>query len=312
MAMQKNGCIKLRYRKVNANHDISLHMKKQLNDALEKLTSKRPQPAAKKSAPVPQLSLDLWPDAVRGVPNAILRSALFSVMKDRPIAKRELLAAVDGIEVRFTGIRLNQKDLDYFEVLLHLQRMQPLGSPIRFTASAFLKAMGLSVGKYQYDELKDVFARLGANQTEITWTKERKTFSSPLIQKFARDEDTHEYVMLLSSEMIKLYETGYTQIDWEQRQALGKNMLAKSLHGLYASHAAPFPFKVETIRTLTGSNIKDLSKFRQKLRQALEELVEVGALSSWEIDKKDLVHVKRVPTLSQQRHLTKRLEKHGI
>jgi hypothetical protein len=286
--------------------------KKHLAKALEKLTSSRKpapkKPAAKKQAPVPAVSLDLWPDAVRGVPNVILRSALFSVMKERPVAKRELLAAVDGIEVRFTGIRLNQKDLDYFEVLLHLQRMQPLGSAIRFTASAFLKAMGLSVGKYQYDELKEVMARLGANMTEITWTKEKKTFAKSLIEEFVRDEETQEYVLKLNPELMKLYQNGYTQIDWHQRQALGKNMLAKALHGLYASHAAPYPFKVETIRTLTASNTKDLSKFRQQLREALKLLVEAKALLSWEIDSRDLVRVKRVPTASQQKHLQKRLE----
>lgn len=286
--------------------------KKHLAKALEKLTSSRKpapkKPAAKKEAPAPSVSLDLWPDAVRGVPNVILRSALFSVMKERPVAKRELLAAVDGIEVRFTGIRLNQKDLDYFEVLLHLQRMQPLGSDIRFTASAFLRAMGLSVGKYQYDELKEVMARLGANTTEITWTKEKKTFAKSLIEGFVRDEETQEYVLRLNPELMKLYQTGYTQIDWHQRQALGKNMLAKALHGLYASHAAPYPFKVETIRTLTASNTKDLSKFRQQLREALKLLVETKALLSWEIDSRDLVRVKRVPTVSQQKHLQKRLE----
>lgn len=310
MTTLKNGCIKLRYRRAHMTDP----KKKHLNQALEKLTSSR-KPAIKpaiKKQPAPQLSLDLWPNAVRGVPNAILRSALFSVMKERPAAQRELIAAVDGIEVRFTGIRLNQKDLDYFEVLLHLQRMQPLGTPIRFTASAFLKSMGLSVGKYQYDELKEVIARLGANKTEITWLKEKKTFGKSLIEDFARDEETQEYVLKLSPQLIKLYETGYTQIDWHQRLALGKNMLAKALHGIYASHAAPFPFKVETIRTLTGSNTKDLSKFRQQLRVALSALVDVGALTSWAIDKNDLVHVKRVPTVSQQKHLAKRLEKPGI
>jgi hypothetical protein len=281
---------------------------KPLSDALDKLNKKRPKEVKK---PAPQLALDLWPDAVRGVPNAILRSALFSVMKERPAAKRELLASVDGIEVRFTGIRLNQKDLDYFEVLLHLQRLQPLGTPIHFTASAFLKTMGLSVGKYQYDELKDVIARLGANKTEITWVKENKTFGRSLVEKFDRDEETQEYIVTLNPELMKLYQTGYTQIDWEQRQALGKNMLAKALHGLYASHASPFPMKVDTIRTLTGSNTKDLWKFRQQLRDALKMLVEVGAITGWEIDKRDLVHVQKVPTVSQQRHLLKRLSKSG-
>ncbi|WP_447547776.1 hypothetical protein, partial [Staphylococcus aureus] len=86
-------------------------------DALAKLASKRRATPAPPPAPtaavavVPQLSLDLWPNAVRGVPNAILRSALFSVMKDRPAVTRELLASVDNVQIVFTGIRLNQKDL---------------------------------------------------------------------------------------------------------------------------------------------------------------------------------------------------------
>ena len=47
--------------------------KKPLIDALEKLTNNR-RPVVKK--PAPQMSLDLWPEAVRGVPNAVLRGAL--------------------------------------------------------------------------------------------------------------------------------------------------------------------------------------------------------------------------------------------
>lgn len=276
-------------------------------DALEKLTSKRRAAPAKavEVVPVPQLSLDLWPNAKRGVPNAILRSALFSVMKDRPAVTRELLAAVDNVKIVFTGIRLNQKDLDYFEELLHLQRMYPLGEEIRFTAFALLKTMGLATGKAQYDEVKDVMARLQANTTEVT-VDNKKTFSRSLIEKANRDEETQEYVVQLSPLLLRMFDDGYTQVDWTQRHALGKNMLAKALHGLYATHAAPYPVKVDTIRRLTGSTTKDLSKFRQQLRAALTALQEVGALHNWEIDKRDLVHVQKLASLSQQRHLLKK------
>lgn len=256
------------------------------------------------------MALDLWPNAVRGVPNAILRSALFSVMKDRPAVTRELLASVENVEIIFTGIRLNQKDLDYFQELLHLQRMQPLGQPVRFTASALLKQMGLSTGKYQYDELKDVIARLGANKTEVR-VNNRNVFGRSLIEKFDRDDETQEYLVLLSPLLMGLFDAGYTQLDWTQRHGLGKNMLAKALHGLYGTHAAPYPIKVETIRKLTGSTIKDLSKFRQQLRIALTALQNVGALASWEIDDRDLVHVKRVTTASQKRYLSKQRKAKG-
>lgn len=279
-------------------------------DALAKLASKRraaPSPAAPTTAvaAAPQMTLDLWPNAMRGVPNAILRSALFSVMKERPAVTRELLATVENVEIIFTGIRLNQKDLDYFQELLHLQRLQPLGVPFKFTAASLLKSMGLGTGKYQYDELKDVIARLGANKTEVRVNK-RNVFGRSLIEKFDRDEETQEYVVLLSPLLLNMFEEGYTQLDCTQRHALGKNMLAKALHGLYSTHAAPYPVKVDTIRKLTGSTTKDLSKFRQQLRAALNAMENVGALLSWDIDKRDLVHVKRVPSLSQQRHLVKK------
>jgi len=280
-------------------------------DAMAKLASKR-KPAqatavtsAPAPAPAPQMTLDLWPNAMRGVPNAILRSALFSVMKERPAVTRELLATVENVEIIFTGIRLNQKDLDYFQELLHLQRLQPLGQPIRFTASSLLKSMGLGTGKAQYDELKDVIARLGANKTEVRVNK-RNVFGRSLIEKFDRDEETQEYLVLLNPLLLNMFDEGYTQVDGAHRQALGKNMLAKALHGLYSTHASPYPVKVDTIRQLTGSNTKDLSKFRQQLRAALTALQDVGAVQSWEIDKRDLVHVTRVPTLSQQRHLAKK------
>ena len=298
--MRHKRCIRIRnMRKPNKMSPV---------DAMAKLASKRkPTPPATVPAPppAPQMTLDLWPNAMRGVPNAILRSALFSVMKERPAVTRELLATVENVEIIFTGIRLNQKDLDYFQELLHLQRLQPLGVPFKFTAASLLKSMGLGTGKYQYDELKDVIARLGANKTEVRVNK-RNVFGRSLIEKFDRDEETQEYVVLLSPLLLNMFEEGYTQLDCTQRHALGKNMLAKALHGLYSTHASPYPVKVDTIRKLTGSNTKDLSKFRQQLRAALAALQEVGAVREWEIDKRDLVHVTRVPTLSQQRHLAKK------
>jgi hypothetical protein len=86
--------------------------------------------AAKKKAPaVKQLSLELWPDAVRGVPNAVLRGALFGVSQKRKTHKnRTVIAALEGYEIRFKGETFNQTDLDLWEMLLHLARLQPLGT----------------------------------------------------------------------------------------------------------------------------------------------------------------------------------------
>ena len=54
----------------------------------------------------------------------------------------EKLAALDGIEIRYTGQRLDQGDLDVWESVLHVVRTQALGGQCRTTSYALLKLMG--------------------------------------------------------------------------------------------------------------------------------------------------------------------------
>jgi hypothetical protein len=282
---------------------------KPLNDTLAKVIEiqKRAQQRTPTKEPKqlpPQMALDLWPESVRGVPNAVLRGSLFSVSNRRAVCKqRELLAEVDGIEVRFKGERFNQTDLDVWEMLLHLARLHPLGDRVEFSAHAFLKALGRGISGKHHDELKEQFARLLGGVIEITWTKEGKTFAGTFVAEFYRDEETQRYVVVFSRKMLGLYEGGYSYIDWSQRQALGNNSLAKWLHGFYATHAAPFPYKVETIKNLCGSTAGELKTFRQKLKKALDELLNAGSILAWRIDDNDLVYVEKIPSLTQQRNL---------
>lgn len=91
-----------------------------------------------------QLKLELWPDDVRGVPNAILRGALFGIGQERAVhKKRTLIAAVEGYEIRFKGDTFNQTDLDVLEGMLHAAMPHPLGKRVEFSVHAFLKALGL-------------------------------------------------------------------------------------------------------------------------------------------------------------------------
>jgi hypothetical protein len=267
--------------------------------------------AAKKSlakSPKPkQLSLELWPDAVRGVPNAILRSALFGVSQSRQLHKaRTLVAAVDGYEIRFKGETFNQTDLDVWETLLHLARLQPLGTEVEFTANSLLKVLGRGVGKSQHEQLKEELMRLIAGAVEITWTKQQKAFAGALVSSYFRDDETGRYVVKFNQDMAKLYGMGYTNIDWSERQALGKDNLAKWLHGHYSSHAAPYPYKVATLKKWSGSTVERLGDFRKQLRAALDKLVAIGCIKSWTIDPEtDLVEVVTVPNSTQLKHLAK-------
>jgi hypothetical protein len=253
-----------------------------------------------------QLSLELWPDAVRGVPNAVLRGALFGVSQRRIThKKRTVIGAVDGYEIRFKGEAFNQTDLDVWETLLQLARLQPLGTKVEFTAHSLLKELGRGTGNTQHEQLKEELARLGSGWTEITWTKEKKTFAGNLISSYFRDDETGRYVVKFNADMAQLYGVGHTLIDWSERQALGNNSLAKWLHGFYASHAKPFPYKSETLHGLCGSKA-ELKEFRRMLRTALDQLRSVGAIKTWSIDQRtDLVEVVNVPSQTQMKHLAK-------
>ena len=254
-----------------------------------------------KSAEIVQLPL--WPEPARGVPNSVLRGALFAAIqgKDRQYLERKLLITQDGIQIRFTGKQLNQSDLDVWEQALHLARMHPLGTRCDFTAHAFLKALGRSTGKAQHEDLKKNFARLMGCGVEITHN--RLTYGGSLLE-FYRDEDTERYRLEINPKIKALYNAGWTACAWQQRKQLARKPLALWLHGFYASHANPYPMKIEKLLQLSGSRNKQLADFKRKLKAALEELKAVGAIVDFEI-KDGLIYVERVPSPSQKKHITR-------
>ena len=264
---------------------------------MQQREGQEPRPPAK------VIQLPLWPAAKRGVPNALLRGALFAAIqgKDRVAQERELVAVQDGVEIRYTGVQLTQTDLDVWEQVLHLARLDSLGSRVSFTARGFLKALGRRGTGQNIEWLKVVLARLTGAVVEIT--HEHRRYFGTLIEEGAEDEDTGRYVVEINPKMMVLYgSTRWTAIDWEQRRRLRSKPLALWLHGFYASHAAPHALTVEYLHKLSGSRTKELRYFKKNLAQALRDLESAGAIRGFEI-RDNLVRVQTVPSKSQQRHL---------
>lgn len=239
------------------------------------------------------VQLPLWPEPKRGAPNSFIRSALFAAIqsKDRQFLKEAVLASQDGIEVKYTGEQLNQADLDVWETIVHLAREQPLGTVASFTAHSLLKAMGMPTGNSQHKQLHSTLLRLTACAVEVT--HEGKTYFGPLIKSGAKDEVTRHYGIELNKGIIKLFgENQWTALDWKQRQELRAQPLAQALHAFYSSHRDPFAVKLETLQAYTGSRNKQLAGFKRQVQTALQQLVEVGFLASFEIAGQ-LVSVRR-------------------
>ena len=260
----------------------------------------------RRPAPAKVIQLPLWPESKRGAPNAVLRAALFAAVqgKGRRYMDREVLAAQRGVTVRFTGMQLDQSDLDVWEQALHLARTQVLGTRCYFTARGFLKALTRQASGQNLEWLKSSLARLAGAVVEIS--DGRRTYFGTLIERGVRDEETGRYVVEINPDLAAFYgRSQWTQIDWEQRQLLRNKPLALWLHGFYASHAEPHALTVEYLHKLSGSQTKQLRKFKQNLTQALRDLEAAGAIWGFTIQD-DRVHVQTMPSKSQQRHLAAR------
>jgi len=257
--------------------------------------------------------LPLWPQETRGVPNGFLRSALFGAIAKgrRRYINGEGLAAIDGITIRYKGERLDQGDLDVWESVLHAVRLQELGSQCRVTSYALLKLMGKTDTGKNRVTLYARIERLVANA--LTVKQGRYSYIGSLIANAAKDEETQEWVIELDAKLRPLFAADqFTQVEWAVRHELDGKPLAQWLHGFYASHAKPFPLKVETLHRLCGSETGELWKFAQTLRKALDAVASGseahGERFSYTI-RGDLVHVEKKASGPQRRHLAKKASK---
>ncbi|MBB1489594.1 Replication initiator protein A [Oceanospirillum sp. D5] len=274
----------------------------QADNAPETVTSDQ----AEQSAEV--IRLPVWPESVRGMPNTVLRSALFGAIRRGPRKYQDRVekACLNGIRLIHSGPTLDQADLDVWQQCLHLAKDNALGSYIEFSAHSFLKGIQRSTGKSQHEWLKGSFMRLAGSVVEIS--DGTSTYFGPLIHHGKRNEDTGLYGIEINPAMAILFnDTSWTQLEFDQRMALKRQPLAQWLHGFYSTHAQPYPIKVSTLHELCGSETQQMYHFRSELKKALGVLHELSDWE-WQIDDKDLVHIKKTPSASQQRHLTKKGE----
>ena len=252
------------------------------------------------------VQLDFWEDGKRAAPNAVFRSALFPALNNqtRVFVKKKQLFAVEGVKVTFTGEQFDQSDLDVYLELLNLARPFPLGTPLKFTAHQVLKSLGRkTVGTGDYDWLHTVITRLTACSIDIR-DHEKRYFGS-LLDGGTRDEKTHVYEITLNQKFAALFGFGmWATIDHAQRQAIGRNQTAKSLHAYYASHAAPAAHKIDTLANVAGVQGKNKKNTVVKAHEVLKS-DKVGFLEDYEV-MGDAIKAKIKHTKGQMRHIAKK------
>ena len=247
------------------------------------------------------------------MPNGMLRSALLGAIRRgaRRYIERERIAALDGIEIFYTGQRLDQGDLDVWEMILHLARLQGLGNECRVTAYQLLKSLGKADTGGNREVLHIRLMRLKATSVEIE--QNRYGYAGSLVNEVYRDKETREYIFRVNSKLRTLFEPDqFTLIDWAVRRELDGKPLAQWLHGFYASHARPYPVSIAKLHELSGSEAGELWKFAQTLRKNLDELTEASKTHnqpfSYDI-RDDIIHADKTPSRAQRRYLAKKAAK---
>jgi hypothetical protein len=291
---------------------------------LEDICKRNTQRALEADARMPN-----WPANQRGVPNSVLRSALFGAFGrgKRKFMQDEPIASVEGVSIFYTGQQLDQSDLDVWEGILHLSRDLRLGARIEFTARGILRligrggASGDSIGSSDREWLRNVFRRLKA--TNVECRQGPFAYGGSLIDEYFRDDSIGRYVVRLNPRLKLLFNrNGWTSVDWKIRSTLRGHPLAQWLHGFYSSHADPFPYKVATLHRLCGSGtgagaatVVQMNKALQGWRdatlapalRALESACNSHEQSfSWDMPGGELVSVNRDPSKSQEKHLQRK------
>lgn len=242
-----------------------------------------------------------WPEAVRNVPNALIRSALFGI---RPRGKRDYLEnvsieALETYDIVYTGPTLRQDDLDVFTCVVHRFRTLSRDSIVHVSLLDLANDLGLGRGSNVYGKIKKSIVALQSGQIQIGFSSrneigERDEYIGPLLRDSAYNAQTRTFGIRLNPEIFRYFEIDNTWLRVEQRRALaGYKDLSRWLHAFFSSNSrGVYDIKVSTYQRLSGSTT-NVRFFRRDLRVALEELVSRGFLRTWSIEpRSDLVHVE--------------------
>jgi hypothetical protein len=263
-------------------------------------------PPEPKQEPAKVIQLQFWGEDYRAAPNAVFRSALFPALRsnekeNRQFLKNEEIFCVAGLKILFTGEQFDQSDLDVYLEILNMARYFPLGTPVKFSAYALLKALGLSVGGKEHKRLHEVLIRLCGGVIDIT--DHEKRYFGQLLHGGIRDEITHNYTIKINPDFAVLFGFGmWSKLNLEKRRALGRNNTAKALYGYYATHINPAAHNIETLCNIVGINGKNRKAAILKAHEAMKE---AGILSDYTATA-ETIKAEIIPTESQARAIIKR------
>lgn len=253
-------------------------------------------------------------DFVSGLPNAFLRSALFSVtgpvnetLVDQPIS------APGDISITLTGRKLVDYDRQVFAAVLSYYSDRPLADRdtdsewIKVSFWNFASAMGLASGASVHKAIRESLVRLNAAQMRLRINRRdillphivEVIFNEVAPAKVGEVRARSDFQFCVRSEMAELYGPHtWTKVPVK---ALSKySGLVRWLAAFYRTHGEAYSLKVSQLHQLSGSTCA-LFEFRRRLKVGLTKLKGAGTpaellVSDFTLDAdtdKLIVHLSR-------------------
>ncbi|PLK48312.1 plasmid replication initiator TrfA [Uliginosibacterium sp. TH139] len=235
--------------------------------------------------------LPTWREATVGIPNALLRSSLFSAagVTNKPLMNLEIRVQGDT-SLTLTGHPLGDYDRRVFAACLNYYRDdRPLcpGSELRWVTVTFwqlARNLNVSYCANTHQAIRDSLIRLNAAHLRIR--VKRVDIPMPRLLDVLFDDgyqgkDTPARLLkgsdLISFRILESMATLFGPEDWSavSEAALHDySGLPAWLASYYSTHAKPFPVKVEDLFRWSGV-VCEFREFRRRLKLGLERLQRV-------------------------------------
>jgi len=225
-----------------------------------------------------------WEKEQRGAPSAIIRSALFGVVKrgKRAYFENEDLGCWVNTTIKYTGARLMQSDQDVWLACVEACKQQGK-TDIIIPQRELIKLAGRKGADTKRIWLDLI--RLRAATVEVS--TEKNKYVGGLIDYAEKNEITGHIELSINPKMLVLFGGNVTHIDLKQRAVLNMD-LSKWLQGYVCSHDAtwrkPHFVGLKKLKGLCGSEVKEMYKFRQQLKKSMDELKESDVVTGWKLE----------------------------
>ncbi|HDR9103651.1 hypothetical protein [Paraburkholderia sp. A3RO-2L] len=264
--------------------------------------------------------LPSWKDATVGLPNALLRSALFSAgsVSDKALFEAPIAAQGDVV-LTLTGHQLCDYDRRVFAACLnHYRDDRPLSaddsSPwVGLSFYQFAQELGSTYGAKVHKAIRSSLVRLSAAHLRVRVNRRDIPLPRLLEVTFSDGysgnvpEDCH----LLGSDQVafRIFESmanlfGPAQWSAVPQPALtGYAGLAAWLASFYTTHSKPYPIKLTDLYAYSGVTC-EMREFRRMLKTALEKLHRADASADVRVERFELTKDELTVHLASWTQLT--------